>query len=107
MLIDKVDYSIEITDDFNNELFLFEMESKGYLTNTLLRIKNGNSYKLDFYDIVRLKQDAESELLDGLPCFYQENLIIVDSLNKKKILNAIEFVWKNKTFLRMVKHTED
>ena len=107
MLIDKGDYSIEITDDFNNELFLFEMESKGYLTNTLFKMKNGHSYKLEFYDIVRLKQDAESELLEGMPCFYQENIIIVDSLNKKAILNAIEFVWKKKIFLRMVKQTED
>lgn len=107
MNVDNNNYIISFTNDFSDDLFQFEMESKGYLYNTKLLLKNGRSFNIVFYDTTRFKQDVDEVLENGLACFYEENLVIVEKLTKEILLEAIEYIWNKKLYLKMVPLNEE
>lgn len=69
--------------DGYDEIAEFEHEKKGCLLGVQVHLK-GSVISLDFYDIVRLTQDA-AETLSEKYYFHLENVVIVGAVTKVNI----------------------
>jgi hypothetical protein len=81
-------YSLILPDDFDE--YEEEVTSKGWFGNALLSI-SGKTYRLLFYDPIRLGQTIEDELR-GDCAFFEPNLIIVRSVTRSAMESAVEFL---------------
>ncbi len=83
-----MDYEIIFPEYYKDDEFVqFETENKGYLFGVKLKSKS-NIYELVFYDIGRLKQEAEDENKE-YDYFHEPNLIILNKITKESIEKAI------------------
>ena len=64
----------------------WEIEAKGYLLGVIVH-HDGISYELNFYDPVRLQQDASVEI-DLYHVFTVMNLVVIESLTRDQIEKA-------------------
>jgi hypothetical protein len=87
--------------DYYDELYEFECESKGYMNNIEVYLKDGGKYSLCFMGPFRINQDLESEVNMGNSFLFEPNLIIVPKVNKKNIVSSIEQVYKEALFTSM------
>ena len=69
-----------------DDLAEFEHMHKGYLGGVLLR-KKEKAYELTFYDLARLKQDAEEELQNS-GFWNVSNLVMVPSVTRAVIVSV-------------------
>ena len=76
----------------------FEMPLKGFRDDIIVSCSNGKSYKLCFYDGVRLSQDLEVEEI-----LFIEGLVIVKEVNLYYIQKAIDRMWDFNFFLKFFK----
>ena len=63
-----------------------EVESKGWFADARLT-HCGQSYRLNFYDPVRLRQDIEEELQRG-NIFFEPNVVVVQSVTRRNMEKA-------------------
>lgn len=73
--------------DWYDELFEFECESKGCVFNFDV-VVNGKQRVINFYDLTRFSQDAESELNEN-GYFSDENAVILLKVTKKNIMSYL------------------
>ena len=53
-------------------------------------IADGTTYELFFYDPVRLAQELDIEVKDGIPCIAEVNMVVVPEVTPAAIRAAIE-----------------
>jgi hypothetical protein len=82
------DYSLVFPEGFDD--YAWEVESKGYLVDARLKFM-GRSYRINFYEPVRLAQDIEAELERG-SLFFEPNLVVVPSVTRQNMETAVEFL---------------
>ena len=75
-----------------DDLAEFEHEHKGYLDGVVLR-RAGKSYHVTFYDLARLRQDAEAEFAET-PLWLRTNLIVIPSVTRTFIERALSALGK-------------
>ena len=75
-----------LPNDFSD--YEYEVANKGWFSEASLRI-DGNRYRLNFYDVRRLKQEAEACLQQGVP-FFLPNLIVLNRVTKRDMEQAVE-----------------
>jgi hypothetical protein len=68
----------------------WEAKEKGWLDGVEVRLANGKSQPLFFYDPVRLAQDLEAETKQGRPCVAQPGMIVIPEVTREAILTAVE-----------------
>jgi hypothetical protein len=81
-------YSLVFPEGFDD--YAWEVESKGYLVDARLTFA-GTSYRINFYEPVRLAQEIEGELKRGSP-FFEPNLVVVPSVTRQHMETAVEFL---------------
>jgi len=100
-MITKDQYTIKNIDDYyTDELYQLEVESKGCLFGVLVETKI-NSFELSFYDTERFKQDIDDELIEN-NYVYEFNVILLNKVNLKNIVNSIDGLWKDNEFQYLV-----
>ena len=82
-----------ISFEFDIDYYGDMIEMKGYCDNVRVKLPNAYTYKLCFYDPIRLKQDIESEIFIAIP-----NLIVILTVTKANIENAVYNAWKGGFF---------
>lgn len=78
-------YSVNLPDDFGD--YEWEIEAKGWFPVPINVCDK--MYTLNFYDPVRLGQEARDELLEQ-DAFMEKNLIVVKIVNRLNIEAAVE-----------------
>jgi hypothetical protein len=81
-------YLLIFPEDYED--YAWEVESKGWFGEARLEF-SGRSYRLNFYEPVRHRQEVESELLRR-DVFFEPNLIIVPLVSKLNMEKAVEFL---------------
>jgi hypothetical protein len=71
-----------------DDLAEFEHTHKGYLSGVVLR-RSGKIYLLTFYDLARLKQDAEFDF-DQQGFWSTPNLVLLPSVTRKEIAAVVD-----------------
>ncbi len=85
----------------NSEIAEFEASSRGYRSDVFVKINHGNIFHLHVYDIVRLRQDFETEV-DSYGFFdIDSNIILVKEVVVDNIKLTIERLFKQKFFDRI------
>lgn len=74
----------------------FEMPLKGFRDDIIVNCPNGMSYKLCFYDNVRLSQELDIEEV-----IFYEGLVIVKEVNLENIEKAIRKMWDYDFFKKL------
>ncbi len=74
----------------------FEMPLKGFRHDIIVNCPNGMSYKLCFYDNVRLSQELDTE-----DVIFYEGLVIVKEVNLENIEKAIRKMWDYDFFKKL------
>lgn len=101
-MIENNKYNIKFINEYlESELYQFEVESKGCLFGVIIETKNNISYNLDFYDTTRFKQDMDIELEDA-SFIYDYNIIILKKVTLKNIINAINKLWVENSFVNII-----
>ncbi len=80
-----------IFDEDFDELRAFEMEQKGWAT-VHVELENGNRYRLNFYEPVRLGQELDDGIELGKPCFVELNLIVVPRVTVETIQQSVQYL---------------
>jgi hypothetical protein len=80
------DFSFELPQDFAE--YEWEVEAKGWFPDAKL-VVTGKTYRLNFYEPVRLSQEVASELERG-KAFFEPNLLIVRSVTRAHMIQAAE-----------------
>ncbi len=79
-------FSFALPPDFSD--YEWEVTAKGCFSEGWLSVA-GKRYRLNFYDVVRLGQEIESELENGC-VFFEPNLVIVRSVTRTEMEMAVE-----------------
>jgi hypothetical protein len=80
------DYSLILPPDF--ECYAPEQKDKGWFEDAILDF-SGMTYQLHFFDPVRLAQAVRSDV-EGTGVFFEPNVVVVQSITKKNMLEAVE-----------------
>lgn len=100
-MIRRKGYNIKFIDEYLiDELYRFEVESKGCLLGVIVETEKF-LYNLDFYDITRFAQDVNDTLV-GNDFVYEYNIIILKKVTLQNVVDAIDKLWLNKTFSKMI-----
>ncbi len=84
------EYPRLIFDSPLDERFAFEAQARGYLSNVLVELRNGASYKVVFYDCTRLSQDLEYEVSAGRMCVADVGMIVLPEVTLDNMRTAIK-----------------
>lgn len=68
----------------------WEAKEKGWLDGVQVRLADGKTQPLFFYDPVRLAQDLEAETKQGRPCVAQPGMVVIPEVTREAILSAVE-----------------
>ncbi|WP_268627741.1 hypothetical protein [Paenibacillus alvei] len=79
-------YNLYFLDD--SERSIWEAESKGYRSDVYVELQD-DVFHINVYDQIRLIQDFEEEIKQSGYYQIEPNLILVQSVNEKEILNTI------------------
>jgi len=79
-------FTLVLPEDFQD--YAWEVEAKGWFSLAKLSA-SGKSYRLNFYDGVRLQQTIEDGLERG-GVFFEPNLVVVSSLTRANMERAAE-----------------
>ena len=94
-------FSVSFPYDVDDKLNQFEMQAKGCLSNTILKLNSGIEYEINFYDSTRFKQDVDEEVkIYGL--FYEENVVLIEEITKEKLLYALNKIFDGGLCKKMV-----
>ena len=68
----------------------WEAQEKGWLDGVEIRLANGSTQPLFFYDPVRLSQDLEAETKLGRAYIAQPGMIVIPEVTREAILLAVD-----------------
>jgi len=85
------EFLLVLPDDFAE--YEWEVETKGWFGDCSM-IFAERSYRLNFYDAVRLSQEIESAL-ERNRAFFEPNLIVVRSVTRSEMERAIDELLRN------------
>jgi hypothetical protein len=81
----------------DTELAEYEAVNKGYRNDVFVKIKE-DYYNLKVYDIVRLKQDFESEVEEYGYYSAEPNLVLVTEVSTENVMKIISHLYDNGYF---------
>ena len=81
-----LEFELYLPDDFEDALWT----SKGYCPDAKLVVAK-STYRLMFYDPVRLSQDATDEIKSG-DFFFERNLIVVKQVDRQSLEAAARWL---------------
>ena len=85
-----LEFELMFPDDFDDEEWL--ISAKGYVSD-LVVAAGARRFRLNFFDPVRLNQEAQSAV-EELPCLVERNLVIVSKVDRKHITAAVSWLAK-------------
>ncbi len=68
----------------------WEAKEKSWLDGVEVRLADGKTQPLFFYDPVRLAQDLVAETRQGRPCVSQPGMIVIPEVTRQAILADVE-----------------
>jgi hypothetical protein len=74
--------------DFDD--YEWEVKAKGWFSEARMSV-SGKTYRLSFYDAVRLGQEIESELQRG-SVFFEPNLVVIQAVTRSDMERAAELL---------------
>lgn len=81
--------AVSLPDDFEDA----SATAKGWCSG--VKVKDGSAtYSVTFYDPVRLAQDVEADLGEGI-FFSERNLIVIARLDRRSIVETIEEMYRD------------
>jgi hypothetical protein len=89
--------TLSFTHGFD-ERVAFEAELKGYYANAVVQLPTGKSFKVCFYDPVRLAQDLERGQESGEVCIAEPGLIVVPRVTLHYMERAVARLFKEGYF---------
>ncbi|MES2822757.1 MAG: hypothetical protein V4732_04075 [Pseudomonadota bacterium] len=92
-----LNYKLVLPDDFDD--YEWEVKSKGWFNGVAVIFQN-KKYILNFYDPIRLSQEIGDELSDS-DVFFEDNLIVVHSVDRSQIEKAVDFLAKAERLTRL------
>lgn len=81
-----IEFELRLPDEFEDALWT----SKGYCPDVEL-VVGRSTYRLMFYDPVRLSQDATDEIKSG-DFFFEKNLIVVKQVDRRSLEAAVRWL---------------
>jgi hypothetical protein len=84
--------------DYYDERLEFETPSRGYLSDVIVSLENGSSYKLFFIDPVRLQQTLEDDVKAGRPYYTEPGLVVLPEVTTESICQAVAGLWRDGYF---------
>ena len=81
-----MDRILLLPDDF--AAYAWEVESKGVFWDAAVRV-DGHSFRVTFYDPVRLSQDVREEIAAGRP-FSMARMLVVERVTSSNMKSAIQ-----------------
>ncbi len=88
-----------------DERAAIEAPFKGWLS-AQVELDDGCRYAVYFSDPVRLQQDVDDAVHNGVPCFAEPGLIIVPEVTIQNIQDAVQFLW-TQGFFAFLKAAQD
>src|SRR5262245_45685552 len=79
----------------------FETPERGYLSNVVVQLENGNRYQVFFYDPVRMQQDLEEEVKAGRGYLAEPNVVLLPEVTTDNIKKAVAGLWSTGYFQRL------
>ncbi len=101
MKIKTDNYIINFIEEYSDNLYQFEVESKGYFYGVTVVLNNGKTYQLSIYNSTRLKQDVDDEI-ENTGFFYEENIVFLKNIDKDTIIEGVKKLWEHNCFENMV-----
>jgi hypothetical protein len=93
--------TLRVTCDFD-ERTAWEVEQKGWFEGAVAVMPNGLEITLSFWDPVRLSQEISDGARLGRACFAEPGLVVVPSVTREHMQNAIKELAKAKYFDRLI-----
>lgn len=87
------------TCDFD-ERTEWEIQQKGWFEQALVRLPDGSTVPVCFWDPVRLAQDLEADLKAGRICIAQPGMIVIPKVTVKNMQAAVEELYSEGFFDR-------
>lgn len=91
---------IDLEYYLEDELYQNLVVSKGCL-DVCVEFSNGTMYKVAFYDRVRFIQTVDDELMRS-DFFLEENVVLLDTVDRKSILRALEIIDSEGSYSRFI-----
>jgi hypothetical protein len=81
-------FTIHFAEGFDDQQE-FEMPSKGYVRDVVVRLENGSEFKLFFIDPTRLEQDLGVDAECGRPYYSEPNMVVLPEVTLDAIRKAV------------------
>jgi hypothetical protein len=95
-------FMLELDETFDD--YAWETEAKGWFPNAIA-IVDQRRYRITFYDSARLAQDIADEL-KAAEVFFEPNLVVVPSVTRQNMENAIRAIVSAGRHLNMMPEAE-
>ena len=95
-MFQKIRYTLVIDDSLEAGVW----NTKGFFPGSILSVEE-KKYELVFYDVVRIRQEIESEVSEN-GFFIEKNLIVVSDINRSEMEKAVEFIVNSGQYLTFV-----
>ena len=76
----------------------FEMPYRGYLSDVVVQLEGGLSYRVSFTDLARLEQTLADDARAGRPFHAEPGLIVLPELTPEAIQAAVSGLWRDGYF---------
>jgi len=67
-----------------------EAHDRGYWGHSFVKLPNGETHPVVFYDAIRLAQDLEEEAAQGRPFIAERGLVVLESVTLHNMVAAVE-----------------
>jgi hypothetical protein len=102
----RVDYPRLVFEQPFDERLAYEVEQKGWCGIALVEVPNGTRFRVFFYDPIRLAQDLETDLKSGEFCIAEPGMIVVPTVSREHMENAVRRLYEKGYFQSLVPTTE-
>ena len=75
-----------------------EMALRGYLSDALVELENGEQYAVDFIEPSRLAHDLAGYLTSNIPCYAEPGLIVIPEVTMATIQDAVSYLCERDFF---------
>lgn len=91
------DFPIVTFPFHEDEWEIQDIEEKG-LAGVVVWLNDQKSVSLNFIDLFHFSETLEANLRNGNPCVSVKNLIVMKSLSKDKIVEAVRYLYNQRYF---------
>jgi len=92
--------TLSFTCDFD-ERTEWEIQQKGWFEQVVVRLPDGSTVPICFWDPIRLKQDLEADLKSGRSCIAEPGMIVIPQVTVKNMQAAVEELYNRGYFDRL------